>query len=113
MIQVKKIKEILTHFCKETFFEFSRDTKSDAESLLNCIQQFPFISLLNFWHPILSSVQKVPKRLQDPKMGFHEASCDLKGFVQIFNLKNDEMQYIQLMNIVKNGGYQLHEQEEE
>lgn len=71
--------------------EFSRETKCDAGSLLNSIQQFSFISLLNFWYPILASIEKVTKRLQDPKMGFHEASCDLKGLVQILSLKNDEI----------------------
>ena len=71
--------------------EFSRETKSDAGSLLNSIQQFPFIALLNFWYSVLSSVEKVSKRLQDPKMGFHEASCDLRGLIHILNLKNDEI----------------------
>lgn len=71
--------------------EFSRDTKSDAGSLLNSIQQFTFISLLKFWYPILSSVQKVTKRLQDSKIGFHEASSDLTGLVEIVNLKYEEI----------------------
>ena len=71
--------------------EFSRETKSDAGSLLNSIQQFPFIALLNFWYPVLSSVEKVSKRLQDPKMGFHEAFCDLRGLINILNLKNEKI----------------------
>ena len=58
--------------------DYSRDTKSDAEALLHSIQQFPFISLLNFWYPILKLLDKVLKRLQDPKMGFNEAFCDLQ-----------------------------------
>ena len=32
-------------------------------------------------------MQKVTKRLQDLKMSFHEASGDLKGLVEIINLK--------------------------
>ena len=53
--------------------DYTKDTKSDAETLLHSIQQFYFISLLNFWYAILKSVNKVSKRLQDPKMGFNEA----------------------------------------
>ena len=58
---------------------YSRNTKSDAGALLYSIQQFPFISLSNFWYPILKSVEKVSKHLQDPKMGFKETFCDLKS----------------------------------
>ena len=61
--------------------DYSRDTKSDAGALLHSIQQFPFISLLNFWYPILKSVDKVLKRLQDPKMVFNEAFCDLQSLI--------------------------------
>ena len=71
--------------------DYSRDTKSDAEAFLHSIQQFPFISLLNFWYPILKSVNKVSKRLQDPKMRFYEAFCDLKSLIQILNLKSEEI----------------------
>lgn len=46
-------------------------------------------SLLHFWYPVLSSVDRISKRLQDPKMGFYEASCDLKGLVELLNLKSD------------------------
>ena len=73
--------------------DYSRDTKSDAGALLHSIQQFPFISLLNFWHPILKSVDKVQKRQQDPKMGFHEAFCDLKSLILILNLKSEEIMH--------------------
>ena len=68
-------------------------TKPDAGALLHSIQQFPFISLLNFWYPILKSVDKVSKRLQDPKMGFNEAFCDLKSLIQILNLRSEEIMH--------------------
>jgi len=71
--------------------DYPADTKSDAGALLHSIQQFSFISLLNFWYPILKSVDKVSKRLQDPKMGFHEAFCDLKSLIQILNLRSEEI----------------------
>ena len=73
--------------------EYSRDTKSDAGALLPSIQQFPFISLLNFRYPILKSVDKVSKRQQDPKMGFNEAYCNQKSLIQILNLKSEEIMY--------------------
>ena len=71
--------------------DYSRDTKSDAGALLHAIQQFRFTSLLNFWYPILKSVDKVSKRLQDPKMGFNEAFCDRKNLIQILNLRSIEI----------------------
>ena len=59
--------------------DFFRDIKSDVGALLNSTQQFSFISLLNFWYPILKSVKNVSKRLQDPKAGFHKSSCHRKS----------------------------------
>ena len=73
--------------------DYSRDTKSVAGALLHSIQQFPSISLLNFWYIILKSVENVLKRLQDPKMWFNEAFCDLKSLIQILNLRNEEIMH--------------------
>ena len=53
--------------------------KSDAHLLLHSLQQFTFVSLLKFWCPMLSSLQKVTKRLQDPKNDLIQASDDLDG----------------------------------
>ena len=50
------------------------------------------------------------KYLQEPKMGFHEASCDPEELIQPWiwkMLKLSSIPYIQLMNSVKNGGYEL------
>ena len=60
-----------------------------ASELYSAIPVYIFVKVLvpNF----ISSVQKVSKRLQNPKLGFHEVSCDLKGLIQILNLKNDEI----------------------
>ena len=73
--------------------DYPRDIKSDAGALLHSIQQFPFIPVLNFWYPILKSVDKVSKRLQDSKMGFNEAFCDLKSLIQILNLKSEKIMH--------------------
>ena len=48
--------------------QFSSETKSDAYLLLHSLQQFTFFSLLKFCCPILSSMQRVTKCLQDPKI---------------------------------------------
>ena len=60
-------------------------------------------------------MDKVLKRLQDPKMGFHEAFCGLKSLIHILILKSEEI----MRNAVhsaneycENGTYQSHDQEE-
>ena len=73
--------------------DYSRDTKSDAGAFLHSIQQFLFTSLLNYWYPILKSVKKGSKSVQDPKMWFHEAFCDLKSLVEILNLKSKKIMH--------------------
>ena len=45
------------------------------------------------WYPILKSVDKVLKHLQDPKMGFNEAFFDLKSLIQILNLRSEEIMH--------------------
>ena len=49
---------------------FSSETKSDANLLLHSLEQFTFVSLLKFCGSILSSVQRVTKRLQDQKASY-------------------------------------------
>ena len=68
--------------------KFSSETKSDAYLLLLSLQQFVF--LLKFWCPILSSVQRVTKRLQDPKIDLIQASNDLDGLNRIIELKSED-----------------------
>nr|XP_039265699.1 uncharacterized protein LOC120341282 [Styela clava] len=50
-----------------------------------------FVSLLKFWCPILSSVQRVTKRLQDPKIDLIQASDDLDGLSRIIDLKSEDI----------------------
>lgn len=49
------------------------------------------IYILQFWCPILSSEEKIPKCLQDPKTEFPERTCDLNCYIQIMSLTNDEV----------------------
>ena len=53
------------------------DTKSRARNLLSNILNFNFLTFLPFWFEILEQVNRIQKRLQDPKMNFHEASKDI------------------------------------
>ena len=44
-------------------------------------------------YQFLESVDKVSKRLQNPKMGFNEAFCNLKSLIQILNLRSKEIMH--------------------
>ena len=55
------------------------ETRSDADSLLRNVLNFNFMVLLHFWHNLLSKIDRVQKRLQDPRMNFHDASLDLES----------------------------------
>ena len=55
------------------------DTRSDANSLIQNVLNFNFLVLIHFWHYILERIDRVQKRLQDPKMNFNDASHDLQG----------------------------------
>ena len=87
----ENVDEIIS--CLEHFEggRFSSETKSDAYLLLQSLQQFTFVSLLKFWCPILSSVQRVTKRLQDPKIDLIQASDDLDGLNRIIYLKSKDI----------------------
>ena len=53
--------------------------RSQAENLLACILNVNFLTFLPFWFEILEQVNRIQKRLQDPKMNFHESSKDIKA----------------------------------
>ena len=89
----KKLDKVIASLDHLLEGDYSRDTKSDARALLHSVQQYPFTSLISFWHPILRSVDKVLKGLQDLKMGFHETFFDLKSLIQILNLKSEEIMH--------------------
>ncbi|KAI8761623.1 Zinc finger MYM-type protein 1 [Biomphalaria glabrata] len=58
------------------------ETQNDAYSLLQNVMNFNFITLLDFWHAVLSKIDRIQKRLQDPSMNFHDAALDLEGLQQ-------------------------------
>ena len=53
--------------------------RNQAEHFLACILIVNFLTFLPFWFEILERVYRVQKRLQDPKMNFHESSKDIKA----------------------------------
>ena len=55
------------------------ETRGDAQILLQKIVKFNFITLLAFWYDLLSKINRVQNRLQDPTMNFDEASKDLRA----------------------------------
>ncbi|XP_071051135.1 zinc finger MYM-type protein 1-like [Onthophagus taurus] len=61
------------------------ETKSDAKELYNRILTYDFLTLLGFWNKILIRIDRVKKRLQDPKMNFHAAALDLKALQNYFH----------------------------
>ena len=49
------------------------DTRSESSILLQNIQNFCFITFVDFWYEILRRVDRMQLRLQDFQMNFREA----------------------------------------
>ena len=67
----------------------SNETKSDGKQLYNRILTYDFLTLLGFWNKILGRIDRVQKRLQDPKMNFHNAALDLKSLQDYFQSERE------------------------
>lgn len=65
------------------------DTRSEATQLQTRILSFDFFTALSFWNTLLTKIDRVQKRLQDPKMNFHEAAKDIQA-LQLYFLDNRE-----------------------
>ncbi|XP_053119697.1 52 kDa repressor of the inhibitor of the protein kinase-like [Hemicordylus capensis] len=63
----------------------SKESRSDAEQLRSHLLTYCFLTLLGFWNNILARIDSVQKRLQDPKMNFHNAAVDLKSLQAHFD----------------------------
>ena len=57
----------------------SIDTRSDASCLLHNMYTFQFLTMLPFWDDILTSIDRIQKRLQSPKVNFNEARADIQN----------------------------------
>ena len=93
-----EITSCLEHFEGDKFLS---ETKSDPYLLLHSLQQFTFVSLLKFWCPILSSMKRVTKRLQDPKIDLIQASDDLDGLNRIIDLKSKDIHFYLAFVVMK------------
>ncbi|RLU24240.1 hypothetical protein DMN91_004450 [Ooceraea biroi] len=67
------------------------DTRSDAGQLYTSLLNYRFLTLLGFWNKVLISIDRVQKRLQDPKMNFHDAALDLKGLRNHFYAEREAL----------------------
>lgn len=61
------------------------ETRSDALLLHKRMLSYDFLILLVFWNKLLTRIDRVQKRLQDPKMNFHDAAEDLKALRDYFH----------------------------
>ncbi|XP_026828169.1 uncharacterized protein LOC113562587 [Ooceraea biroi] len=67
------------------------DTRSDAGQLYTSLLNYRVLTLLGFWNKVLISIDRVQKRLQDPKMNFHDAALDLKGLRNHFYAEREAL----------------------
>lgn len=65
--------------------EETSETRSDATLLHTRMLSYDFLILLGFWNKILVRIDRVQKRLQDPKMNFHDAALDMKALRDHFH----------------------------
>ncbi|XP_066941102.1 zinc finger MYM-type protein 1-like [Macrobrachium rosenbergii] len=65
------------------------DTRSEATQLLSRILTFDFFAVQSFWNILLTKIDRVQKRLQDPKLNFHEAAQDIQA-LQVYFFANRE-----------------------
>ena len=69
----------------------TQETRSDAVILLQSILTFNFLVFLSFWYDTLKKIDRVQKRLQDPKMNFHEAAADIESLHINIDQTRDEL----------------------
>ncbi|XP_053101887.1 52 kDa repressor of the inhibitor of the protein kinase-like [Hemicordylus capensis] len=62
------------------------ESGSDAKHLRIHLLSYEFLTLLGFWNKILARIDSVQKRLQDPKMNFHNAELHLKVLQDCFHV---------------------------
>ena len=76
---VDALKHLQDNACKNS------DTRADAGILLRNILTYRpnFLVLLPFWRSVLQAINRIQKRLQDPKMNFRDAADDILGFKEI------------------------------
>jgi hypothetical protein len=66
------------------------DIRPDAGILLRSILTFNFLVLLPFWRSVLQAINRIQKRLQDPKMNFRDAADDILGLKEITRTRGEQ-----------------------
>uniref|UniRef100_UPI00358F7EF6 zinc finger MYM-type protein 1-like n=1 Tax=Myxine glutinosa TaxID=7769 RepID=UPI00358F7EF6 len=61
------------------------ETRSDARQPYKRMLSYNFLTLLGFWNKVLIRIDRIQKRLHDPRMNFHDAALDLKALRDHFD----------------------------
>ena len=69
----------------------THDTRGDASTLHQNILNFNFLVFMYFWFEVLTKIDRVQKRLQDPKMDFHESYLDIESLQMDIARKRDNI----------------------
>ena len=82
--------ELFSHF-EEIIDErdLNPDTRSEAQIILNSMPRFDFVCLLEYWVSVLRPIDRIQKRLQDPKIDFKNAAEDIEGLKIHFQSEKD------------------------
>ena len=87
-VQIDSVVDALEHL-QDNACENS-DTRADAGILLRNILTFNFLVLLPFWRSVLQAINRIQKRLQDPKMNFRDAADDTLGLKEIMRTRGEQ-----------------------
>jgi len=66
------------------------DTRADAGILLRNILTYNFLVLLPFWRSVLQTINRIQKKLQDPKMNFRDAADDILSLNEIMRTRGEQ-----------------------
>ena len=74
----------------DSVFDALEHLQDNAGILLRNILTFNFLVLLPFWSSVLQAINRIQKRLQDPKMNFRDAADDILGLKEIMRTRGEQ-----------------------
>jgi len=77
------------------------DTRANAGILLRNILTYIFFVLLPFWKSVLQAINRIQKRLQDPKINFRDAADDILGLKKIMRTRGEQFCVYAMQNGMK------------
>jgi len=87
-MQIDSVVDALEHLqdnaCKNS------DTQADGSILLRNILTYNFLVLLPLWRSVLQAINRIQKRLQDPKMNFRDAADDILGLKKVMRTRGEQ-----------------------